>query len=136
MSYLPRRTVSPLRHRTAQKSAFQRRVVLQGVQGGAGGILLLKQAKQRAAAAREQDACGLMLLQQLPRRGKLPALLLGAKLLKDVLQRAGNLRDASCLQGLYHFLHLGVAVGRLVSFSPPRRGGRAGCHSGQRPRRC
>lgn len=65
MSYLPRRTVNPLRHRAAQKSAFQRRVVLQGVQGGAGGILLLKQAKQCAAAAREQDACGPMLLQQL-----------------------------------------------------------------------
>ena len=122
MSYLPRRTVSPLRHRTAQKSAFQRRVVLQGVQGGAGGILLLKQAKQCAAAAREQDARSLMLQQQLPRRGKLPALLLGAELLKDVLQRAGNLRDASCLQGLYHFLHLGVAVGLAVTAGKGRAG--------------
>ena len=106
----------------AQKSTFQRRVVLQGVQGGAGGILLLKQAKQCAAAAREQDACGLMLQQQLPRRGKLPALLLGAKLLKDILQRAGNLRDASCLQGLYHFLYLGVAVGLAVAAGKGRTG--------------
>ena len=58
MSYLPRRTVSSLRHRAAQKSTFQRWVILQGMQGGAGGILLLKQTKQRAAAAREKNACG------------------------------------------------------------------------------